>query len=615
MNYIGRLNKEEKVTLFVMLLSGKDCKQFFIRNSSVFNSIKKGFRATKITENKALLIALDNIDDARILLSFNNVVDDRIKQIHKEILHLEENGASHNTALATALINSEFFMNIELYFKLTDNVLDNDTRAAIYAEMNNLSHLLNETFDQVEATEQKNRSLTDQNLNLTKQVEAAEQKNRSLTEQNHSLTEQVDAMIEVIRSSKAASEEKVREIEKSKASLDSKLTAAQAKIAELETAAAAATIAVNTVTTADVGSGNSADADYLAQFDDTKTAALSSGSDEIISLCSMVSDHNSQKELRRYADLNHNGRYSTFLRDSSMPIRSTNRDRLFCKDGPSAVGSYGIWNWSVMPNKNDPEREYIESHYNKDIAAIEIVTLTEVATIDGLVELLKKGVKYEPRSRKVMFTPCASGGRYSGIRCSVDELHTINGKTTFSTDCTVVPVYEFAADDILRMGDILFYRKAFTGIPNRLCYLKSQLEIVKDIVLSSLSWGVCKSRNITHAQHRAFKDFIEAIPLDDVTSKIVAACNCSIPAAQELLNEFLRSVDKYVNGESLEDAVISSAIAANKALQNKAKEFVRQAWEAENSRQLSDARGQLEALRAERESAAGELGAVPMSYL
>ena len=590
-----------------MLLSGKDCKQFFIRNSSVFNSIKKGFRATKITENKALLIALDNIDDARILLSFNNVVDDRIKQIHKEILHLEENGASHNTALATALINSEFFMNIELYFKLTDNVLDNDTRAAIYAEMNNLSHLLNETFDQVEATEQKNRSLTDQNLNLTKQVEAAEQKNRSLTEQNHSLTEQVDAMIEVIRSSKAASEEKVREIEKSKASLDSKLTAAQAKIAELETAAAAATIAVNTVTTADVGSGNSADADYLAQFDDTKTAALSSGSDEIISLCSMVSDHNSQKELRRYADLNHNGRYSTFLRDSSMPIRSTNRDRLFCKDGPSAVGSYGIWNWSVMPNKNDPEREYIESHYNKDIAAIEIVTLTEVATIDGLVELLKKGVKYEPRSRKVMFTPCASGGRYSGIRCSVDELHTINGKTTFSTDCTVVPVYEFAADDILRMGDILFYRKAFTGIPNRLCYLKSQLEIVKDIVLSSLSWGVCKSRNITHAQHRAFKDFIEAIPLDDVTSKIVAACNCSIPAAQELLNEFLRSVDKYVNGESLEDAVISSAIAANKALQNKAKEFVRQAWEAENSRQLSDARGQLEALRAERESAAGEL--------
>ena len=606
MNYLGLLNKEEKISICTMMLTGRDCRQFFIGNEPVFLSIKKGFRAKSLTEKQALLIVINNIDNPNIAIWINWNLEQCLERVQNETLRLEEEGRSHKSALAKALLYTKFSMNTEMYFKLTGNVPDEATRSAIYAELIDQSRNLTEQIEtekqqnriltkQLEAEKQKNRNLTDQNRSLNEQIKEAEKKNRTLTEQNRSLTEQVDAMIEVIRSSvnsaKAECEEKVREIEKSKAALESKLTTAQAKIAELDTAAATAAIAVDTVTTADVGSGNSADADYLAQFDDTKTAALSSGSDEIISLCSMVSDHNSQKELRRYADLNHNGRYSTFLRDSSMPIRSTNRDRLFCKDGPSAVGSYGIWNWSVMPNKNDPEREYIESHYNKDIAAIEIVTLTEVATIDGLVELLKKGVKYEPRSRKVMFTPCASGGRYSGIRCSVDELHTINGKTTFSTDCTVVPVYEFAADDILRMGDILFYRKAFTGIPNRLCYLKSQLEIVKDIVLSSLSWGVCKSRNM----------------LDDVTSKIVAACNCSIPAAQELLNEFLRSVDKYVNGESLEDAVVSSAIAANKALQNKAKEFVRQAWEAENSRQLSDARGQLEALRAERESAAGEL--------
>lgn len=612
MNYLGLLNDEEKTTLCMMLLSGKLCKHFFVDHEPIFQDIKKGgFRAKSLSEKQALSIVINNIDNPHIVMWFNNVIEFCLKNLQEEIAKHEKEGSSHNTALAKTLLNSNFFANIELYFKLIGNIPDAAVRTAFYAEMISIQARLikTETSSLIEAD--KNHTLNEQNRILAEQIEDEKQKNNTLTEQNRSLTEQVDAMIEVIRSSvnsaKAECEEKVQKIEKSKAALEAKLTAAQAKITELETAAATAAIAVDTVTTADVGSGNSADADYLAQFDDTKTAALSSGSDEIISLCSMVSDHNSQKELRRYADLNHNGRYSTFLRDSSMPIRSTNRDRLFCKDGPSAVGSYGIWNWSVMPNKNDPEREYIESHYNKDIAAIEIVTLTEVATIDGLVELLKKGVKYEPRSRKVMFTPCASGGRYSGIRCSVDELHTINGKTTFSTDCTVVPVYEFAADDILRMGDILFYRKAFTGIPNRLCYLKSQLEIVKDIVLSSLSWGVCKSRNITHAQHRAFKDFIEAIPLDDVTSKIVAACNCSIPAAQELLNEFLRSVDKYVNGESLEDAVVSSAIAANKALQNKAKEFVRQAWEAENSRQLSDARGQLEALRAERESAAGEL--------
>ena len=184
MNYIGRLNKEEKVTLFIMLISGKDCKQFFIRNSTVFNSIKKGFRPTKITENEALLITLDNIDDAGILLNFNSVVDDRLKQICKEISHLEENGASHNTALATALINSEFYMNTELYFKLTGNVPDVATRSAIYAEMTSLSHLLHEMFDQVEAAEQNNRSLTEK-------LEFEVQNNRTLTEQNRNLTEQL----------------------------------------------------------------------------------------------------------------------------------------------------------------------------------------------------------------------------------------------------------------------------------------------------------------------------------------------------------------------------------------------------------------------------------------
>ena len=375
MNYLGLLNKEEKISICTMMLTGRDCRQFFIGNEPVFLSIKKGFRAKSLTEKQALLIVINNIDNPNIAIWINWNLEQCLERVQNETLRLEEEGRSHKSALAKALLYTKFSMNTEMYFKLTGNVPDEATRSAIYAELIDQSRNLTEQIEtekqqnriltkQLEAEKQKNRNLTDQNRSLNEQIKEAEKKNRTLTEQNRSLTEQVDAMIEVIRSSvnsaKAECEEKVREIEKSKAALESKLTTAQAKIAELDTAAATAAIAVDTVTTADVGSGNSADADYLAQFDDTKTAALSSGSDEIISLCSMVSDHNSQKELRRYADLNHNGRYSTFLRDSSMPIRSTNRDRLFCKDGPSAVGSYGIWNWSVMPNKNDPEREYIE---------------------------------------------------------------------------------------------------------------------------------------------------------------------------------------------------------------------------------------------------------------
>ena len=615
MNYLGLLNKEEKISICTMMLTGRDCRQFFIGNEPVFLSIKKGFRAKSLTEKQALLIVINNIDNPNIAIWINWNLEQCLERVQNETLRLEEEGRSHKSALATALLYTKFSMNTEMYFKLTGNVPDEATRSAIYAELIDQSRNLTEQIEtekqqnriltkQLEAEKQKNRNLTDQNRSLNEQIKEAEKKNRTLTEQNRSLTEQVDAMIEVIRSSvnsaKAECEEKVREIEKSKAALESKLTTAQAKIAELETAAAtAANVAATTsVTGANARFGNGDDADYLAQFDDTNRDALPSDStDETISLCSIVSFN----KLKRHADLNHDGRYSSssFLRYDSVASQFTNR--LTRKDGPSVNGFYGIWNWSAISN-ND-----IKSHYNKDIAAIEVVTCTEISTIDGLVNLLKNGIKFEPHSGKAMFAFSVSGGRHIGILCSTKELQTINGKTTISTDCAVLPVYEFVQEDIMNLGKIFFYCKAFAGTPIRLYYLKSRLEIAKDVALSSLSWGVYKTRNITHAQHRAFKDFIEAVPVEDITSKIATACHCSLAAAKELLDEFLHTVDKYVDGDSLGDEIVSSAVAANATLREKAKEFVRQAWEAENSRQLSDARGQLEALRAERESAAGEL--------
>ena len=166
------------------------------------------------------------------------------------------------------------------------------------------------------------------------------------------------------------------------------------------------------------------------------------------------------------------------------------------------------------------------------------------------------------------------------------------GKTTVSEDCTVVPVYEFAGDDIIRLGNGLsFYRNAFAGLPSKLYHLKSPRDIVKNIVFSSLSWNAYKTREITRAEYRTFKDFIGSIPVDDITRKIGTACRCSTPAAKELLDEFLNIVWKYVDGDSLEDEIIHSAISANVELQEKAKALIRKDWETENESLLIEARG------------------------
>lgn len=306
--------------------------------------------------------------------------------------------------------------------------------------------------------------------------------------------------------------------------------------------------------------------------------------------------------------MNNNGRYCIFLKNEDVPPYFTNRDKIFYKDGPSNSGFYGIWTWSAVPNENDPSKDYIRSRYNTDIDAIEIVTITEATTLDDLVDLLKTGIEYTPHSRKVMFTLSASKGQYTGILCTAKEFNTVNGKTTVSEDCIVVPVYEFSGGDIIRLSNgISFYRNAFAGIPNKLYHLKSPLDIVKNIVFSSLSWNAYKTRAVTRAEYRTFKDFIGAIPVDDITRKIGTACHCSIPAAKELLDEFLNIVWKYVDGDSLEDEIIHSAISANVELQEKAKSLIRKEWEAENESLLSEAQEKLDSLHAELKSATEDL--------
>ena len=153
-----------------------------------------------------------------------------------------------------------------------------------------------------------------------------------------------------------------------------------------------------------------------------------------------------------------------------------------------------------------------------------------------------------------------------------------------------------------------FYRNAFAGIPSELYYLKTPLDIVKDSVLSSISWSAYKTRRIiTNAEYNTFKDFIKAIPVDDITSKIAAKCRCSMPAAKKLLDEFLRTVWKYINGDSLDDEIVRSAILASDALQQKAKDLIRADWETENKSLIAEAKKEIDSLNAKLDSAVDSL--------
>lgn len=568
MNYIGLLTKEEKSTL-CEIITGKEFKELFKRNEQEFAKVQKGFRAKSLTEQHALSIAITNIEKLFIATWVNMRVEHWLKEIEENITKLEGEGFSHGAALATTMLDSFFVNNVELYFKLAGTPLDTDTCSNLYERMEDI------------------KSERARNTKTSTQIQA-------MKEENQRLSNQVEEVQHSITAIKTECEEKIQRIEQDKNQLASLLAEAQAKISELQTAPSAFA---------------SDDADYLAQFDDTDASILPSvNADEIVSLCSVVSDYNGQKWLIRYADLNNDGHYYIFHRNEDIPPYFTNRDKIFYKDGPSKDGFYGVWTWSAVPNENDPSKDYILSRYNTELDAIELVTFTQATSLDELVSLLKEGINYQPHSRRVMFSIGTSKGQHTGILCTAKELNTVNEKTNISKDCIVVPVYEFTNADVIHLNNGLsFYGNAFAGLPSKLYHLKSPLDIVKDIVMSSISWATYKTRNVTRAQYKTFKDFIDAIPVDDITCKIGVACRCSDPAAKELLDEFLSIVWQYVDGDSLEDEIIRSALSANTELQEKAKELIRQDWEKENERLLAEALQKLDLLRAELKSATEDL--------
>lgn len=572
MNYIELLTREEKIIL-CKIITGKVFKKHFKSDEQKFLKMQKGFRNAKsLSEQNALSIAIINVDNPFITQCVNPKVGTWLKEIQENIEKLEGEGSTHDTALATAMLDSSFANNIDLYFKLAGKTLDMDARSKLHERMESL------------------KSESAKNVEVAGCIKIMEEEKSDLPDQIEATQQSVDAI-------KAEYEQKIQEIEQKKDQLESLLTKAQERITELQLGPTAV---------------KSDDAGHLAHFDDTDSSILPSvDSNEIVSLCEVISDHNGKKWLIRYADLSYNGRYNIFHKNKNVLLRFTNRDKIFYKDelfAPSKDGSYGIWTWSATPNEKDPSKDYILSRYNMYLDIIEVVTISEISNLDDLINLLKNGIEHLIPSHRVMFAICTSKGQYTGVLCKPKELKMVNGMTTFAEDCIEVPVYEFSGDDILHLNNgFSFYRNAFAGVPIKLYPLKRPLDIVRNIVLSSISWTTYKTRNVTRSEYRTFKDFLNGIPVDDITCKIQTVCRCSNPAAKNLLDEFLTAAWEYVDGDSLEDEIILSAISANIEFQKKTKALIRADWEAENKSLLDEVQKKLNSLQAELKSATDSL--------
>ena len=565
---INLLSPEEKSRL-CEIIPIKDFRDFSKNHNNLIS--KPGFRPQNLTKDDILSFVIKHIDDYQLIANFIN------ERLSKELNKIQENihEQNGNEALAKGILDSLFVNDVDLYLKLAEIKMDADTRSSL--------------VDKIASLKPKNK-LQSKNSN---QILSQKDEKSKLLEEIKTKQKTIDDL-----------KQQIKQILDDKASLETSLHAAQDKITELE---AVSTDRINNNTVCDL--------EILEKFNDTNKCLLpSDGSEEIISLCclTILSD---KKWLFRHADLNSDGIFKPFRKDDNNYPYHLNIEKLYFseeKNEKITVGFYGIWNWSVKTRNNKP---FTKANFNKYIDAIEII-IRDSSNLDDLINLLKTGIKHHVNSRKI-FISFLSNGRLTGVLCDEKTIKNDNEIIILKNECIEIPVYELLYSDILELANgISFFKKAFIGVPIKLYRLKNPLDIVRSIVLTSISWTKYKSRGWIRQNWQEFRDFLKA-PVEDITKQIEYAIekklHCSNCSAKELLDEFMTEVSNYINGNSLEDKILLSALSVNPELQNRTKKLVRTDWEKENENLLQEAESKLNSIKEKIQSATDQLNQIESS--
>lgn len=110
------------------------------------------------------------------------------------------------------------------------------------------------------------------------------------------------------------------------------------------------------------------------------------------SLCYISEDYDGKIWLNRLADIE-DGKLHTPFKSNRSDNYFENRDRLYQNDGPTAIGTVGVWDWTAIPNRNKSDTDYVQTFFVQDESPVRVVVV-QADSLDLLVEQLKNGSVY-----------------------------------------------------------------------------------------------------------------------------------------------------------------------------------------------------------------------------
>lgn len=552
---LAKLNKSE-IEYLCRRMSPKEIKSYFQKFPKDFTRIRPGFRPNALSDDEAINLMIRFSDKPFIWSFIENTVRLWFSEIDAFRKEQEKNGATPEESLLMAIPQSVFADNVELFVALSGQSYTPEYILLLKAAATMLKKVSPATV------------LGQPGIDSTTVEEIDELTNR---------VQQLEGDLEAEKAAHTTATEALVEATEKNALLQQSLSAAEARLDS------AATRTVQMQEELEL-------LRKLAKYADTDDSDVSDPEYEYTSICQVYSDnYTGQTWLTRLADIE-SGRICRFTRIDDVPYYFGNRDRLFWRDGPREDGYIGIWRWNAVPNKADPNTDYVTTSFCKYGKIIEVIELPECRTYEEIIKYLSdKSIPYTP-GRKYFFALSGSKGNIPGLLCGEKDFDVTNGTAKLKKSTSVLPQFVVASSDIVTIAGRNYYRLTNMGTPQDVYHLKSPFEVVKDVVVTRATSAALRQQGITKKEAQHCQIYLTELPVTTIVEEIADTYGCPEAKAREYLTRFLEFAETYLNESDLDIGTLAAALSRNPDMVDKCKQVLEAEWRAENDAMLGEAK-------------------------
>lgn len=313
------------------------------------------------------------------------------------------------------------------------------------------------------------------------------------------------------------------------------------------------------------------------------------------SLCYITVDYEGRIWLNRLADVEDDILHTPFKSERTDNYFE-NRDRLYRNDGPTALGTVGIWEWTAIPNRDNPVIDYVQSYYVKDYSPVRVVVLV-AKSLDEVVEQLQNGTaRTQAYFCDTLFCYEPKWGQFAGVLCRANEFNISDRCAKLSETVYSLPSYTISSGDIYNWDDrnLRFLKTLQVGEPSGYVSIGNTDEVIRTLILERTTWPLFKECiGATKAEWKHCKLLLEKICGESLYDAIVQKLNCTLDQAKQTVDDFVNRADALTKVGDIDVNVLAEIAKNHDELRELCEKAVSVEWHNSHAAEIAKAEAEV----------------------